>query len=298
MNKALIIVPYYGKLPPYFSMWIKTCKNNSQLNWLIVSDDENKHIEKELPPNVSFLSISFTSLKQRVEGLIGFEFEHFTPYRLCDCRPLFGMLFESQIENYDFWGWCDMDLLFGDLSKYLITERLSHNDKIYTNGHLSLVKNSEKVRFITRDMLNDEKVINIFKSKYPEGFDERYFNVILKNSKLEIFDEKECIDINPRFYEFRNVNKNNDKVKVQYKNGKILDDYNNEYPYVHFQKRSFENNKIDSDIFYIGECGFTEINKSLGQVSMFAKNAKFYFYFLIKHLIPQHINRIKVISGK
>lgn len=293
MNKILIIVPYYGNLPPYFSMWLKTCENNSRFNWLIVSDENNKYIEDELPSNVSFLNVSFVSLKDRIEHLLGFNFEHFTPYRLCDCRPLFGMLFESHIENYDFWGWCDMDLLFGDLSKYLVTERLNRHDKIYANGHLSLVKNSELVSSITKKMISDERVINIFKSKYPEGFDERYFNTICNDNDLNVFDEKECIDISPRFYGFRNINNKNKKVNVIYKDGLIFDDDNNEYPYVHFQKRSFKSVNLIKGDFFISHEGFTLEEPTHSLFKLFIYDSAMYFRFLYKYLIPQSLNRLK-----
>ncbi|WP_047457290.1 DUF6625 family protein [Vibrio fluvialis] len=298
MNKILIIVPYYGELPKYFRHWLKTCKKNQQLDWLIVSDDKNEYIKDSLPKNVRYLNLNIDELQERVNKIIGFDFRYFTPYRLCDCRPFFGMMFEEQTSKYEFWGWSDIDLLYGDLSVFLNQDRLDKFDKIYNKGHLSIVKNSRLVNNMIFELISDNQVKRIFSSKYSEGFDERYFNDAFLNKGLKIMDEKECIDISPRFYEFRNLNDNNRRVIVSYNNGKVVDSEGKEYPYIHFQKRKFRCNSIESRSYFISSIGFTNDKLKDNPFRLTKKNISFYLGFIKKHLIPQHINRIKSKIGK
>ena len=39
---------------------------------------------------------------------------------LCDLRPAFGEIFASLYDGYEWWGWCDADVCFGDLDKVLL----------------------------------------------------------------------------------------------------------------------------------------------------------------------------------
>ena len=48
MKKCCFIIPYYGKLPNYFNVFLKTCEKNIDYNWLIFTDDTDKY---NLPPN-------------------------------------------------------------------------------------------------------------------------------------------------------------------------------------------------------------------------------------------------------
>ncbi|MCE7592520.1 DUF6625 family protein [Vibrio fluvialis] len=298
MNKILIIVPYYGELPKYFKHWLKTCEENQQLDWLIVSDDKNEYIKDSLPKNVRYLNLNIEVLQERVNKIIGFDFRYFTPYRLCDCRPFFGMMFKEQTSKYEFWGWSDIDLLYGDLSTFINQARLNEFDKIYNKGHLSIVKNSQLVNSMILELISDNQVKQIFLSKYSEGFDERYFNDAFLKKGLKIMDEKECIDISPRFYEFRNLNDNNKMVAVNYNNGKIIDSEGKEYPYIHFQKRNFRYNSTECSSYFISPIGFTNYIFKDNAFSLTKKNIAFYLRFIKKYLIPQHINRIKSKIGQ
>ena len=67
---------------------------------------------------------------------------------ICDVRPFWGHAFAEKYEGYDFWGWCDMDMRFGDLDKFLPvlldgnTEVLSFKDR-YLSGCFAVFKNTK-----------------------------------------------------------------------------------------------------------------------------------------------------------
>ena len=35
-----IVGVYFGKLPKYFNLWLKSCENNSDIDFLIIGDGE------------------------------------------------------------------------------------------------------------------------------------------------------------------------------------------------------------------------------------------------------------------
>lgn len=158
-RKALI-VPYFGKFNNYFPLWLKSCEYNKDYDWLIYTDD---YTEYYYPSNVHVKYITFDSLKKRINQLFEFSISLNSPYKLCDYRPAYGEIFEEDLKNYDFWGYCDVDLIWGNLSEFYSDEILEKYDKISDAGHFTLYKNNEKMRIAYRtlefaDCLNYKEV--------------------------------------------------------------------------------------------------------------------------------------------
>ena len=80
---------------------------------------------------------------------LGFPIKLPAPYKLCDFRPAFRIIFESFLEPYDFWGYGDLDLIYGNIRRFLTDDVLDQHDVITSAeelmaGHFSLFRNSEK----------------------------------------------------------------------------------------------------------------------------------------------------------
>ena len=110
MNSIIVIHPYFGKFPEMFPFWLESCKLNSTVDFLLVTDNDIT-IESL---NITVVKSSLSQIKSAIEKIAGTEVWLQKPYKLCDYRPLFGELFKSFTQKYDFWGYCDCDLVFGD----------------------------------------------------------------------------------------------------------------------------------------------------------------------------------------
>ena len=99
-RKCVLIVVYLGQWPVWFPAFLLSCKQNPDFDWLIFSDCPIPEVEI---PNVKFIPFSmekFNCLASKKLALpINIEF----PYKLCDFRPAFGILFEEYIREYSFW---------------------------------------------------------------------------------------------------------------------------------------------------------------------------------------------------
>ena len=115
MYRICIITVYIGKFPNYFNMWLESCRWNPQFDFLLVTDN---HVES-LPDNVKLLRTDLISLKNRLSVKLRSDIVLNSPYKLCDYKPSYGLMFEDELKGYDFWGHCDMDLIWGNLSKFL-----------------------------------------------------------------------------------------------------------------------------------------------------------------------------------
>lgn len=142
MKKIAFILPYFGNFPSYFQLFLNSCKHNASIDWFIFTDIEGSY---DYPPNARRISMSFHELRARFQEKFDFPIALDTPYKLCDYKPAYGYLFEEYLNGYDFWGHCDLDLLFGDLRKFFPEEELNKYDKIGHLGHLSLYRNCSEI---------------------------------------------------------------------------------------------------------------------------------------------------------
>jgi len=227
---------------------------------------------------------------------------------------MYGVIFSDMLSQYDFWGMCDMDMVFGDLSKFITPNILESYDKIYQLGHLTLYRNSDVVNnnFKLDGWMNWEDVV---KTPYHCRLCERGMMKKYKLAGIPVYDKRDYADINKVHKQFQlskwlvpKETKLNYKIQVfVWENGHTYRYYfdkkikKQEFTYIHFQKRkmkklNFNVNEIDS--FYITKNRFIEKKDTeLSPVKMFFKNpyyGKFYeFYECVKYEIKKrHKNRL------
>lgn len=115
---------------------------NEPDNWYIFTDDQRPF---RYPTNVIVTYTTLEKLKQRFEHLLGTEISLHHGYKFCDLRPMYGIVFEDVLQNYDFWGYCDVDLIWGDMRKFLPEKLLAGNNKVFSYGHCTLIRNAQEV---------------------------------------------------------------------------------------------------------------------------------------------------------
>lgn len=133
---------YFGKWPDHFSLWLKSCVYNSDITFFMITDIST--VEYSIPKNVIIIDMSFEELQELIrnkfpELLISIE----RPYKICDFRPAFAYIFEDVFSGYDYWGWYDIDTIWGDICSFIPENTDNHLKKIFPCGHLSFVRNSD-----------------------------------------------------------------------------------------------------------------------------------------------------------
>ena len=233
MKSILFIIPYFGKWPVWFDAHLISIEKNSSINWLIVTDCE---IPENKPSNIEFVTTDFKTFNKRVNEVIGLEIP-LSVRKICDIRPAFGEIFEKELEGYDFWGFCDVDIIWGDIRKFLKDEFLEQNEIISSlhemiSGHFSVFKNTSSVNQLYR-------IRNVYMSKFLEPtytrFEEYGFAELLKEliaqEKLKVFwgtnsSNEELLSVSHQEYYLD---------KWLWKDGKMIDvQTNNEIMYLHF----------------------------------------------------------------
>ena len=172
MRTCAFILPYYGRFPEYFPVFLKSCAANPDFDWLIFTDD---HTDYDYPPNVHVHYETFADMRQRVRSSFDFHPDLRTPYKLCDLKPMYGYLFEEYLDGYRFWGHCDCDVVFGRLSAFITDDLLDRYDKLFPLGHLALYRNTgENNRRFMLPLDGEPLYRRVLESETIYTFDESY----------------------------------------------------------------------------------------------------------------------------
>ena len=198
------------------------------------------------------------------------------PYKLCDFRPAYGLIFEEYLKNYDFWGHCDIDQIFGNIKNFVTEEVLNKYDKINKNGHFVLYRNTLRMNNLFKEKGSLFDYVDVFKSNENFAFDEYTgINMIVKKQNIKFFYINDFADIDKGVKRY--ICKNHDNYKYQcykYDGGKIFKVYydneikEKEMMYLHFQKKIPKLNYKSIDkciaIGYKTFCNIeNEVNKSV-----------------------------------
>lgn len=261
MHKILIILPYFGKFPSYFSLFLKSCQYNPTIDWLIITDIKEEY---DYPENVKVVYKTFDDLKAYFQNKFDFQITLHKPYKLCDYRPAYGYIFEEYVSGYDFWGHCDLDLLFGDLRSFITEDKLNKYDKIGHLGHLTLYRNSDEINKMFLYKANGiERFREVFTTENSCIFDEwddLSINKICLYKENSLYLWNDFLDIYPfddnllRVTRKINMNDyswseeiNRTPLYITWENGKVFSNfrkkgkwYKEEFAYVHFQKRKMD----------------------------------------------------------
>lgn len=141
--KVLLINPYYGKWPCWLPAFLESCRANPEVEWLIPTDCP---VPADYPANVHFVKNSLSELEELSRRKLNLPVKLDRPYKVNDIRPAFGIIFEDVLKDYAFWGHCDLDVIWGRISKFITPEILAENDVISARrekvcGHFSLYSN-------------------------------------------------------------------------------------------------------------------------------------------------------------
>jgi hypothetical protein len=104
------------------------------------------------------------------------------PRKLCDYRPAFGEIFRHEIADAGWWGWCDLDCVFGDFAAFLTSEVMAASHLIsdhakIVNGPLTIVRNGPATNTLYRER---GRFLDIFASDEHVAFDELGFTDIVR----------------------------------------------------------------------------------------------------------------------
>ncbi len=181
MKSICLIIPYFGTWPEWFPLFLESCRYNPTIDWHFFTDCGEAGNSY---PNIKFTHISYPDYQQLISHRLHIAFTG-NPYKLCDLKPSLGYIHRAELESYDCFGFGDIDVIYGNLRKFLTPDVLdkklvsTHADRV--SGHFCLMENTGEMRNAFRKIPGWESLLETGKH---QGIDESCFTrVFIKHRK-------------------------------------------------------------------------------------------------------------------
>lgn len=309
MQKIALINCFFGPLPWYFDFFLKSCSTNSTVDFIIFSDHT---YNKVLPENVQIISFSLNDFNQLASQKLDIKIDVKAPYKLCDFKPAYGVVFSDYLKDYDFWGMCDIDIILGTIRSFMTPEILDEYDVISTRhdfvtGWFMLFRNNSEINNLFK---KSKDYLKVFTSDTHFCFDECNFKYLQLDDEVSNILDIEC-EIESMEHVVRKEMKVN-KIKVYYDlimvdglSGKIKWDngmlsYDNEFEVLLYHLIRYKANhysqkttwKTIPNVFYVDQYCFRK--NAINTVSGFFK---FVYFNKVKLQISKIVNLFKFYTS-
>lgn len=253
MKSIVVIFPHFGKLPPQYKMWRASALYNADIDFLFFTD-----CNIEPAKNIIVHKMSFADFRQIVQKKFDFPIVLDRPYKICDYRPAFAYILSEYTKGYDYWGWGDLDVVYGNIRHFVTDEVLSHYKMISGFGHFTLYRNDEYTNtFFMKDVdgyvsykeaFTEERSMYFDEYEY-KGFGDKWRGCHPDECWLEWpFDNaskpKQSYHFNSLTRGWQQVifeHVDNKLYMLRFHNGKLE---KKESLYAHFQHRGFMKDKV------------------------------------------------------
>ncbi|HQX49775.1 MAG TPA: hypothetical protein PLY87_03860 [Planctomycetaceae bacterium] len=174
------VIVYFGEWPEWIDYFMRSCEENPAFHWLIFSDCGPA---LNTPKNVSVQEINAAQFEELVARKLGTAYQFSYGYKLCDLKPAYGHIFSEWLNEFTFWGYTDLDVVYGDLSRFVDEHTLEAFDFICASdrilvGHFTLVRNTGDLALLYQSC---EGYLEKLCSPNYEVFDEKDYAVLVKS---------------------------------------------------------------------------------------------------------------------
>ena len=242
MAKSIaILIPYFGRWPLWIDFFIESCRWNRSIDWILFHDGP--------PPqnrcgNVRHIEMSFEAYKVLVSSALGIPFDPVQPYKLCDIKPALPHIHRELVAGYDFVGFGDLDVVYGDIRRFYDDELLgrydllsSHSDRI--SGHFCLMRNCD-------DLVSAFERVPRWKEAFLAqehlGFDEGAFSRLFVRPKRRLF-AAQLKSVRCFFHEAYSTPGMTDRMRWSWKNGTLGNEFYPDQPFMYLHFMSWHSNR-------------------------------------------------------
>jgi hypothetical protein len=182
MNSIKVISVYIGKFPSFFGTVKKSMLSNKTVDWTIFTDTITEEV---VDGNLRLIPYSMEKYNSRLSEMFSKNIKLVRPYKIADTKPLYALAFPEQIKGYDWWGFCDLDVIFGNIRRFLTDEVLNSSEVITyvrnstLHGPFTIFKNEPHI--VNSAMEVDYK----FDQDYSDA-DEIGFYKVIEKKKFKV----------------------------------------------------------------------------------------------------------------
>lgn len=210
-SRIYLFIPHYGPFKNYFQYYLNSLKKNTDILTIFLITD-NDMSGYHLPENCKLIQISLDEIRVRLQRFLNDEYgvsipykDLITfPYKLCDIRPIYSILFEDilvkeSVTKDDYVGFGDTDVIYGKISNFIDTSRSFLG--LGLNGHLLAVKNTHELKIRYKNIKNYAQILQLNKSRMADESGD-YLTPLKELSKRGLYlnIRKDIADIIPYLF--------------------------------------------------------------------------------------------------
>ena len=252
MKSIVILLPYFGTLPKQFKMWRASALQNPSIDFMFFTDADVEPVK-----NIIVNKMLFDDFKQIVQKAFDFPIILDRPYKLCEFKQAYGYILQDYIKEYDFWGYGDLDLVYGDIRTFITDDVLKHKFLLGW-GHLTLLHNDEDTNsYFMKQVSGYQNYKDAFSTSEITFFDEYGYHGC--SDKWRDCRPKDCwlewplddVSKPKQSYHFNSLTRGwkqvifehigNKLYMIRFRNGKIE---KKESLYAHFQHRGYMKDRV------------------------------------------------------
>jgi len=176
-----MLCPYFGRWPAWINFFVESCKWNRDVYWRLYTDCGAPENRAE---NVECVPMTFADYKALVSARLGITFDPENPYKLCDLRPALGFLHAQDAADFSFFGYGDLDVIYGDISRFYGGARLADFDVVSAHwdrlsGHFAVFRNTPALRHAFERIPDYRALLEM---PQHSGVDERQYSRLFRET--------------------------------------------------------------------------------------------------------------------
>ena len=173
MPSIVIFITHFGAWPAWIDFFVEFRKKNSDINWVLLSD--SGPLPRNNAQNIKIVPLT---LPQSTLGSLAKRFEYASApriaYKIADIRPAFGEIHADMVRGYDFFGYGDLDVIYGRIRDFYTNDILARYSVLSTHperlcGHFALLRN---IRPLRRAFRRIPSWTTLMEEEQPVGIDE------------------------------------------------------------------------------------------------------------------------------
>ena len=140
--KVALILPWYGAKPWYWPLF-EASAGRIGMDVIVVAEKGFRVKER----NFRVVEMSLDEVRRRAEQALGTGVNLTRGYKLCDLRPMYGVVFADILEGYDYWAYGDCDVIYGRKFNDFLAKAVDGNWDVATvrskwlSGPFTMLKN-------------------------------------------------------------------------------------------------------------------------------------------------------------
>jgi hypothetical protein len=242
MPPIVFLIPYFGPWPVWINHWVESCRANPTIDWILFNDTEPP---ENVADNVKHIAMTFSDYCSLVSERLSIRFAPTDRYKLCDIKPALGFIHADLVRGYDFVGFGDLDVIYGNLRAFFDEETLSLYDVLSTHadrisGHLCLLRNRLDVVTAFKQARNWRRAME---GDAHATFDERDFYRVFRPARRDLLARWKGSPGRALFREAYSTPGAAERMAWFWENGRLTNEFYPQHPHMYLHFMSWHSNR-------------------------------------------------------